>query len=169
MFILHETVLLHHKENHNYTKQIIYKGYLHFLKKMFIKIQVITLKAPMQTYSYLPLSNCTCLSSMFVKYVYFKVTPWPWPWSDNAQCRTHTSYFHMQQYVQVSSGLNHYFLHYRVQRHRHTHKHTHTNTHRQTLRRTWVFYSCGWETSTITRESFLRKNIVAVFLIHPYF
>ena len=65
MFILHETVLLHHKENHNYTKQIIYKGYLHFLKKMFIKIQVFTLKAPMQTYSYLAIIQLY----MFVKYV----------------------------------------------------------------------------------------------------
>ena len=40
------------------------------------------------------------------------------------QCRTRRSYFHILQYVQVSSGLNHYFLSYRV--------HTHTNTHTQT-------------------------------------
>ena len=36
------------------------------------------------------------------------------------------SYFHILQYVQVSSQLNHYFLSYRVHRH----------THRQTDRRT---------------------------------
>ena len=31
-------------------------------------------------------------------------------------------------YVQVSSGLNHYFFSYRVHRHTHTQKHTHTET-----------------------------------------
>ena len=40
----------------------------------------------------------------------------------NAQCRTHPSYFHILQYVQVSRQLNHYFLSYRV--HRQTDRHT---------------------------------------------
>ena len=40
-------------------------------------------------------------------------------------CRTRPSYFHILQYVQVSSQLNHYFLSYRVHRQtdRHTDKH----------------------------------------------
>ena len=49
----------------------------------------------------------------------------------NAQCRTHPSNFHIIQYVQVSSGLNHYFLSYlytdrQTDRHqdRHTDRHT---------------------------------------------
>ena len=37
--------------------------------------------------------------------------------------------FHILQYVQVSSGLNHYFLSYRVQRQTHRHTHTHTDAH----------------------------------------
>ena len=46
----------------------------------------------------------------------------------NAQCRTRPSCFQVLQHVQVSSGLNHYFLSYRVHRHTHTHAHTHTHT-----------------------------------------
>ena len=37
-----------------------------------------------------------------------------------AQGQTHPSYFHILQYVQVSCGLNHYFLSYP----------THTQTHK---------------------------------------
>ena len=33
------------------------------------------------------------------------------------------SYFHILQYVQVSSGLNYYFLSYRVRRHTQTDRH----------------------------------------------
>ena len=40
------------------------------------------------------------------------------------------AYFHILQYVQVSSRLNHYFLSYRV------HRQTHTHTDRQTDRHT---------------------------------
>ena len=42
--------------------------------------------------------------------------------------------FHIQQYVQVSNGLNHYFLCYRVHRHTdtHTERQTDTKTHRRT-------------------------------------
>ena len=47
---------------------------------------------------------------------------------------SHPSYFHILQYVQVSSGLNHYFVSYRV--HRHTDRHTHTKTDPQTHRQT---------------------------------
>ena len=43
------------------------------------------------------------------------------------------SYFHILQYVQVSSRLNHYFLSYhahtRTHTYTHTHAHTHTHTH----------------------------------------
>ena len=49
---------------------------------------------------------------------------------DKAQFRTHPSWFHMVQHVQVSSGLNHYCLSYRV--HRQTHRHTDTHQDRQT-------------------------------------
>ena len=38
------------------------------------------------------------------------------------QCQIRPSYFHILQYVQVSSGLNHYCLSYRVHRHTHTHR-----------------------------------------------
>ena len=41
-----------------------------------------------------------------------------------------SSYFHILQYVQVSSQLNHYFLSYRV--HRQTDTHTDTQTDTQT-------------------------------------
>ena len=50
---------------------------------------------------------------------------------DNAQCQTHPSYFHILQYVQVSSGFNHYFLSYRV--HRQTDRQTDTQTDMSTL------------------------------------
>ena len=42
-------------------------------------------------------------------------------------------YFHILQYVQVSSGINHYFLSYRV--HRQTHRHTdrHTDGHEYSI------------------------------------
>ena len=54
----------------------------------------------------------------------------------NAQCRTRPSYFHIDliglQYVQVSCGLNHYFLSY------HGHRHTqqtdrHTDGHESSI------------------------------------
>ena len=47
---------------------------------------------------------------------------------ENALCQTHPSYFHILQYVQVSSGLNHYFLSY------HVHRQTDTQTERYTER-----------------------------------
>ena len=42
----------------------------------------------------------------------------------DAQCRTRPRYFHILQNVQVSNGLNHYFLSH------HTHTHTHTQRER---------------------------------------
>ena len=42
-----------------------------------------------------------------------------------ARCRTYPSYCYILQYVQVSSGLNHYFLSYRV--HRQLDRHTDTD------------------------------------------
>ena len=45
------------------------------------------------------------------------------------QCRTRPSYFHILQYVQVSSQLNHYFLSYRVHRQTDTHTLRHTDRH----------------------------------------
>ena len=57
---------------------------------------------------------------------------------DNAQCRTRPRYFHILQYVQVSSQLNHYFFSYRVHRHTDTQtdRHADRQTDRQTDRRT---------------------------------
>ena len=45
-----------------------------------------------------------------------------------------SSYFHILQYAQVSNGLNHYYLYYRV--HRQTDRQTHTHTHSYTDRHT---------------------------------
>ena len=52
---------------------------------------------------------------------------------DNALCQTCLSYFHILQYVQVSSGLNHNFLSYRIHRQTHTDTQTDTQTHMSTL------------------------------------
>ena len=64
----------------------------------------------------------------------FKVTPWPWTLI--GQCPM-SSYFHILQYVQVSSGLNHYFW---VIMYTGTHTHSHRQKDRQTHRQGFSQY-----------------------------
>ena len=49
--------------------------------------------------------------------------------------QTGPSYFHIHvlQYVQVSSGLNHYFFSYRVHRQTHRHQDAHTDGHEYSI------------------------------------
>ena len=52
------------------------------------------------------------------------------PLLDNAQCQTCWSFYYILQYIQVSSGLKHYFL---VILYTDTHTRTHTDRHEYSI------------------------------------